>query len=107
MTASGAKATGPYRTTTTAMVMKKGIIAAATARMIDDETHFDSQIEPRDTGFEETQARVPVSRSWTIRLATAKIAAIRKICEPGADSRFSIGSSDGNGMFSVPGSGKL
>ena len=89
------------------MVMTKGIIAAATARMIDDEIHFESQIEPRDTGLEETQARVPVSRSWTMRLATAKIAAIRKICEPGADSRFSIGSSDGNGMFSVPGSGKL
>ena len=87
--------------------MTKGTIAAATARMIEDEIHFESQIEPRDTGLEETQAKVPVSRSWTMRLATAKIAAIRKICEPGADSRFSIGSSEGKGMFSVPGSGKL
>ena len=83
------------------------MIAAATARMADDEIHFDSQIEPRDTGLDATQASVPVSRSWTMRLATAKIAAMTKICDAGADSRFIIGSSAGSGMFSAPASGKL
>ena len=59
----------------------RGTSAAATARIAVDEIHFDSQIEPRETGLEATQARVPVSRSWTMRLATAKIAAITKICD--------------------------
>ncbi len=53
-----------------------------------DEIHFDSQIEPRETGLDATQARVPVSRSWTMRLATAKTAATTKICEASDVSRL-------------------
>ena len=59
----------PYRTVDdAAVVTTSGTSAAATARIAVDETHFDSQIEPRETGLEATQARVPVSRSWTMRL---------------------------------------
>ena len=42
----------------------------------------------RETGFEATQASVPLSRSPTIRLIAAKIATNTKICEPTAAKKF-------------------
>ena len=98
--------TDPYSATTTPVVTRSGTSAAATARMAVDEIHFDSQIEPRETGLDATQARVPVSRSWTMRLATAKTAATTKICEASDVSRLVAGSSDGIGTPASSGSGK-
>ena len=51
-------------------------------------THFETQMAPRDTGLEATQARVPLSRSTTSRLIEAKIATTTAICVPTAVRKF-------------------
>ena len=85
----GRHRTGSYSATTTPVAIEERDDAAATGRIAVDETHFEIQIAPRETGFDATQARVPVSRSWTMRLTTAKIAATTKICDETAASRLS------------------
>jgi hypothetical protein len=88
---TGTTSGAPYRTTTAAAVTAIGANTAATARMALEEIHLASQIELRETGFEATHASVPLSRSRTMRLATAKIAARMKICDPMAPTRLSSG----------------
>ena len=67
--------------------------------------HFETQMAPRDTGLEATQARVPWSRSATSRLIEAKIATTTAICEPTAARKLSSGSREiGSDGASAPGS---
>ncbi len=56
--------------------------------------HLDSQMAPRETGLDATQARVPRSRSATSRLIAAKIATITKIWDAIAPRKFMVGSSE-------------
>ena len=82
----------PYRTTTTPTVAASGSSAAAIEIATAAAVHFDTQIEPRATGLEATQARVPCSRSVTNTPIDPKIAAMMKICDETAASRLATGS---------------
>ena len=70
------------------------MIPATMDTTIEAAAHLDNQIEARDTGFEATHERVPLSRSPMSRLIAAKIATITKICDEIAPKKFTIGSSE-------------
>src|ERR687891_2202314 len=69
---------------------------AATQRTTADTANLASQMALRETGFEAVQAKVPLSRSATIRLITAKMAATAKIWLETTPTRFIVGSTIGS-----------
>src|SRR4051812_939280 len=91
--ATGPRSVGPYSAVTTTAVTANGMTTAVIARIAVDVAHFESQIADRLTGFDATHASVPLSRSRMSRLATARIAARRKIWAEIATNRLSIGAS--------------
>src|SRR5690606_22672380 len=91
--------------TTTAIVAARGTIAATTPSVADAVIHFARKIEPRDTGFEATQASVPLSRSRMTRLATAKIATRMKNWAPTAAATLSSGAIETGGMSTASSDG--
>src|SRR4051794_29749451 len=92
----------PYRTTIVATVTAIGTSTAETASIAVDVSHLDVQIAVRETGLDATQDSVPVWRSTTIRLPTAKIAASTQICAPTALSRLSSGTREPVAGASAP-----
>src|SRR6478735_2621121 len=68
------------------------MIPATIETTIEAAAHLDNQIEARETGFDATHERVPLSRSPMSRLIAAKIATTTKICVETAAKKFTNGS---------------
>src|SRR6476620_10048903 len=82
------------------------MIPATIETTMEAAAHLDNQIDARDTGFEATHERVPLSRSPMSRLIAARIATTTKIWVETAEKKLTSGSRT-IGPFGASASGML